>query len=341
MTIETLMGKTRFIYFDNVKFALIALVVCGHFIDIDAVTTHRMARAAFVYIYSFHMPLFIFISGLFVEPKKIDSNKAIERVVLYCILGFSVRVFLLIVTTILGKPPAFSLLSASGVSWFMFALAAFYTLAFFLRNINPRIILVASLALGLIVGYDSSIGDFLYLSRIVVFFPFFWLGTMLQPSQIEAITNRKSIKIIGALVLIGFALICIFQTSEIYNYRGLFTGRNSFKSISAIQDCSALNRLLAYSMSAVMCASVLAITPHSKLPIISNGGKRTLQIYLIHYAFIYVLQYFGLLVFVNNLPGFGWLIVFIIGILVTLVLSIKWLEAPFVALNNSIRSKTL
>ena len=252
----------RLHYYDNLKCLLIILVVVGHALDFGATVDHRMARAAFVFIYAFHMPLFIFVSGLFVNRTSLDSKKTVHRVVFFCILGFVAKILLQIMPFVFARPISFSLLSDSGLPWYMFAMAAFYTLAFLFRNANSRIILVSSIILGCIVGYDSSVGDFLYLSRIIVFFPFFWVGVMLKPDSFEAITKNKAFRLIGVIILVLFAAICILHTADVYAYRPLFTGRNSFEAAHAIKDCSSLNRVIAYGISVSACIGVMAITPH-------------------------------------------------------------------------------
>lgn len=65
--------NTRIYKWDNIKFILILLVVLGHFVDVYTSESDNM-KALFFTIYIFHMPLFIFISGLF-SKKFINSNK--------------------------------------------------------------------------------------------------------------------------------------------------------------------------------------------------------------------------------------------------------------------------
>ena len=164
------MAGQRLHYFDNVKAVLILLVVVGHVIDISVVGMHKTAQAAFVFIYSFHMPLFIFLSGLFVDVGRMDVQKVVRRIFYFIVLGYTAKVVYQIVPVLSGGQFSFSLLSDGGIPWYLFAMAAFYTLAFFLRKVNQFIVLAFSILLGLFVGYDSNVGDYLYLSRIAVFF---------------------------------------------------------------------------------------------------------------------------------------------------------------------------
>ena len=65
------MIKQRLYRFDNIKFILIFLVVFGHMLEFTPgyTNTHDIYRI----IYSFHMPVFIFVSGYFARfsPRKI------------------------------------------------------------------------------------------------------------------------------------------------------------------------------------------------------------------------------------------------------------------------------
>lgn len=61
---------------DNLKFLLILLVVVGHFADFFTAESNSF-RALFLFIYSFHMPMFFFISGLFFSEKKNRIKSAV------------------------------------------------------------------------------------------------------------------------------------------------------------------------------------------------------------------------------------------------------------------------
>lgn len=241
----------------------------------DAVYDHKTAEAAFIFIYAFHMPLFLFVSGLFVRREGLTYQKAASRVVFFLILGFGMKMILRIVPLCFGIDIKFTLLSDAGLPWYMFAMAAYYALAYLLRCVNPKVILVFSVLMALFVGYDSSVGDFLCLSRIIVYLPFFWLGHMLDPKTLETTTDTRAFKVVAALMVVAFAVVCIMQTDAVYSYRWLFTGRNCYESIP-IDGCSWVNRLIAYAISAVVCIGVIGITPRRNLGFVSVAGTRTL-----------------------------------------------------------------
>lgn len=53
-------------YFDNAKFILIFLVVFGHFLQ-TFIVDYAGVRVLYIYIYTFHMPAFVLISGFFAK----------------------------------------------------------------------------------------------------------------------------------------------------------------------------------------------------------------------------------------------------------------------------------
>ena len=80
--------KERIYKFDNVKFLAIMLVVIGHCIG-PCYDDSDIFRSGFVFIYSFHMPLFIFISGLFVKEYKQGDKFPMQKIAYYLVLGFA------------------------------------------------------------------------------------------------------------------------------------------------------------------------------------------------------------------------------------------------------------
>ena len=71
----------------------------------------------------------------------------------------------------------------SGAPWFMLAMAGFIVLAYVVKEIDPKVVLPVSIIVGCFVGYDSSVNDFLILSRIFVFFPFYYAGILVSKNE--------------------------------------------------------------------------------------------------------------------------------------------------------------
>ena len=64
--------KNNNYFIDNLKVILIFLVVFGHLIE-RYIDTNLTLRGLYMFIYTFHMPLFIFVSGFL--PKNIYKSR--------------------------------------------------------------------------------------------------------------------------------------------------------------------------------------------------------------------------------------------------------------------------
>ena len=188
------MGK-RIAWWDNVRFILVLLVVMGHFAD-NFDDELNVYKSLFLFIYSFHMPLFFFISGNLHSERKI-----VEKCLFYFSVGFLLKIVLSISYQIIGDLPQFSLLSDIFTPWYMFAMVAFVLITYVLKDQNKIYILVISILIACFTGLDSTVGDTLYLSRIVVFFPFYWVGTMIKTETLLRLKKRFWKKIISLFVV--------------------------------------------------------------------------------------------------------------------------------------------
>ncbi len=182
-------GKKRMPYWDNVRFFLILLVVIGHFSDRFAEEV-PFYKSVFISIYAFHMPLFLMISGLFTRPFRQEDEFPREKVFGYVFLGLLLKLVQFGIRRMENPEAGLSLLEESSVPWYLFVLAGYLTLTYFLRTTRKSHVLLAGILLGMMSGYDTSIKDTFALSRFLVFFPFFLLGYYGDPRKWMEILKR-------------------------------------------------------------------------------------------------------------------------------------------------------
>ncbi len=314
--------KNRRLYiFDNIKFILMALVVVGHYADVGASVSEGY-RSLYVFIYSFHMPLFLFLSGLFHK-----NTKILQKTVTFVSLGFLSKLLIYLTRLILFKNAAFNFFADGGLPWFMFVLAMFIGVSYLLRNVDKKIVLGVSVLVALIAGYISSVGDFLYLSRFFVFYPFYLLGMMTPKIVLINLNKMKAAKIISAAVLIIWFVICFTQIDTIYPLRYLFTGRNSFMLVENFKVWGFFWRIVCYLITVIVSLAVICIAPRKKLEIISDFGKNTLQVYFWQTTVLLILRKIGLAAWLIEYP-FGRFVWLVIGLGVTFLLSTKYFSFP-------------
>lgn len=323
---------SRIYLFDNIKFLAILLVVIGHAINFLTETDGNMLeKSLFLTIYSIHMPLFIFISGLFLKPMDKSTKFPKQKVISYVLIGIVLRIVMSVLRLLLGKNMAYSLLDMyDSFTWFMWAMAVFITLMWIFREYNTKIILLVSLLIGCMAGYDKFLGDKLALMRIVVFLPFFVAGYMIKPEQLSGFLSQKWVKVVSIFVAVGF-LVLFFINTDIYQYlRPIFTGRNSFEVLGRFSKFGFVARLLCYAISTLFGLSVMSLVPNINIGIISKTGSKTLQIYFWHQVFLVLLSHFGVYGLISSVTGdtIATGVYILIAVAVTFVCSLSVFSFP-------------
>lgn len=199
-------------------------------------------------------------------------------------------------------------------------------------RVNRTCVFLLSVILALLCGYNTEIGDFLILSRSIVFFPFFLAGWYIGDAEkVSCFTSKLWVRVLGAYILLLMFLICFRSIDAIYFMRPVFTGRNSYKVLKDSFYADAAYRLLAYGISTAMSIGVMAFTPRQKIKFLDKIGQRTLQIYFWHRPLLYILVYSGVFKSLEKFAGWwgGRIIWLLLGICLTIILSLDFLGKPF------------
>lgn len=325
--------ENRIALWDNLKFFLVTCVVIGHFAD-QFTDVSNIYDSIFLFIYSFHIPLFIFIAGIFYKNKDITT-----KVIFFISIGFSYKIVLAIMDRLFGKVQAeFFLLLDGGLSWFMFALAAYMIILKIIEKQNKEYILAFSIVLACFVGYDPGIGDFLYLSRIIIFFPFFLSGVLLQNFDIVSFKNKNSkYKSLAGLIVLVWLGLCIYEVDRIYGLRYLFTGRNPFPP--GIMSYAPLVRLASYIISFSIGFSLIMLMSNKRLGSITDMGRNSINVYFWHMHIYYALnKLFG----ISNIFHYGVkgkITFLLIAVILSIVLSQNIFNFPIKQIRNQVFSR--
>lgn len=324
--------KERIYLFDNIKLLAIILVVIGHAIDFIARQDgNHLEKSLFLIIYSVHMPLFIFISGLFTKPMDKETKFPKQKVISYVLIGIAIRIMMALLSIILNEDFKYSVLDMyDSFAWFMWAMAVFISIVWLFREYNTKILLLISLVIGCMSGFDKNLGDKLVLMRIVVFLPFFIIGYMIKPEQILRLISKKWLKIISALFVVGILLLFIFYTDTYNLFRSMFTGRNNFSYLGEYYNFGFIVRGVTYAVSALFGFSLLCLVPNKNLGFLSGVGTKTLQIYFWHKAFLFVLEHFDVYNRISGLTGetLATLIYILIAVLIAFICALPLFSFP-------------
>ncbi|PSU88002.1 acyltransferase family protein [Photobacterium kishitanii] len=208
--------KLRDSSIDLVKFLLIFLVVLGHSIQFFDVSKNINFDASILYswIYSFHMPLFMFVSGYLYKVKSLSKHDIYKKFKLL-IIPF---VFWAIYSSIINRENVLTgiidvFINPDSGLWFLYILFLCMCTVSFLKLylsingilISTLIIILALLGLDIVIGY-SSYGIGLYRWQIL----FFVLGVYLKDKEdvlIEFINNKRYLYLCVFLIVYGFSFL--------------------------------------------------------------------------------------------------------------------------------------
>ena len=174
------MGQQRIVYLDLVKLFTIYLVIMGHVIAM-MVNGYTVGGRMYAFIYSFHMPLFMMLSGYFISSKTLSRTvpdflltkarqlllPAVTCTAICLLYLFLVREHVDVRSEIIGN------------SWFLKTLFIYYTLFSLFKRlpINDLILCIASCALLFVIPRCSTM-------QINLLFPYFWGGYMMKKYKI-------------------------------------------------------------------------------------------------------------------------------------------------------------
>lgn len=230
MSTDTGKHRKRNYSLDIFKGVLIFLVVFGHFLLPVKEREYALFNKLFFFIYSFHMPAFIFLSGyLYYDSWKRKGTKL--KYVIPLIMLFLMMKILLHISDMLfygdrNIIPDF--LHESSTPWYISALIFFrlslYPLELFLK-LNKKKLTYDAVTIYVTVltvfftffsmlnmNWQVRIDDFLSLDRVVSFAPYFYIGILYKKySSVSKTSIFEEINMrffaIGAFCVLGFFVL--------------------------------------------------------------------------------------------------------------------------------------
>ena len=324
--------KGRLYYFDNAKFILIFLVVLAH--ALSSLRSYAFVNTLWAVVNTFHMPAFIFISGFFAKRYISKSREIkVQRVATYVIIYFAAQLcFFLFHRFVLGANTTLNLMTPRAALWFLQCLTAWHVMLPVLNYFKPKHVMIASLVLGLLVGYENGAAHFLSISRMFVHLPFFMAGYYIKQEHIERLQGWKC-RIAGAGAFAAVAVMCLIWP---HLGNGLILGcKTPYAKIKALAIFPAHTewaaRLGFYLAAAALIISFLALIPRGKA-VFTKLGQETMSVYILH-ILLYLANrhYKWYLLFAS--PG-GIALLCLIALVITIVFSLKPFTLPFHALQK-------
>ncbi|MGM9947588.1 acyltransferase family protein, partial [Floccifex sp.] len=257
-------------FFDNYKAFLIICVVLAHFLN-HFKPDFEIANIIRIFIYFFHVPAFVFISGYFAHKKDIKS--------LIRQLAFPYILFQLVyygMYQLIDHNVHFSFYNPYFTLWYIIGL-------FFWRLIlnyteNNKYLFPVSFVCALLIGFLPDELDYFSIYRMVSFFPFFVLGHQFKKDKFMALKSKKIMKCISILSLVFlFVFVCKYYESidlEVLNYQ------DSYENLG-IDSLGVLIHLILSVISSFLIVFIGILVP-LKSNIFTIIGRNTMSVYLLH-----------------------------------------------------------
>lgn len=305
--------KQRIYRYDNVKALLIFLVVLGH-MTTDYVSDSHLVRWTTLWIYTFHMPAFIFLSGL-VHKHYITEERAAmgikgetrmrwDKALGFFLCGYALKVFLQGTRTLMGQHPLWHWIEEPGIPWYLFVMAEFEILFYLMRRLNgkvkPWMMITGAFALSAAVGYFPSINDTFCLSRMINFLPIYMIGYYLDMKKFNAFfAGKRWPQAVGWIGIIASMAVCFFGKWGMYSWRKWFTGRRSYEFLTDFFSYAYNNgwwiRLAVWAIAIAITLCIIAVIPDRDLGYITTIGARTLNVYFWHRPVCYLFRNWAVL----------------------------------------------
>lgn len=270
-------AKPRDPFFDNAKYLAIVLVAMGHSWE-PLRDGSRAAGALYIFVYTFHMPAFMVISGYFSRSFK-GTPAQLKRLVTgvavpYILFETAYSLFKRVADDDPGHP--ISLLDPWYLTWFLLAL-------FIWRLTTPLWKLVRwpvtlSLVIAVLAEVSPEIGKDLDLQRVLQFLPFFVIGLSLKPEHFDLVRTKRARMLSIPVILVGLVMAywSVHRMTAVWFYH-----REAAQHLGAPWWLGVVMTLALFGCSMVLTACFLAWVPRRTMWF-TKLGAGTLYGYLLH-----------------------------------------------------------
>lgn len=316
---------------DNARWVAITLVVIGHGI-LPLIGEDDAAYSVYLFIYSFHVAVFVTVSGYFAKSGP-PTSRSLRQVLTDIIFPYVIfETIWTLIRFALGGSFDLDYSTASWTLWFLIALAAWRIALPYL--VLLRYPLTIAVVISIAAGYTESIDSTLAMSRTFGMFPFFVFGWKLRQMQLTGRWLDLSRAVVwrwraGAIAV--FAAVLLVMPVAIETWRDLRLRRfmlydESYVAIGYDEPWSGAIRLALLALAMVLAVAFLILMPRGR-HWFTPFGAATMYIYLLHSFVLFPLRETPLLEGPQPYWVLPAMILFCIG--VSVVLSLKPVRRVF------------
>ena len=267
------MFKDRAFLLDNTKIALIFLMIYGHMIQ-SFITVNMTYKSVFLMIYSFHMPLLSFISG--VVSKAAITNNNIKRFISKLavpLIAFQVVYELPMIIFNSQITDCTFNLQPNALQWYLLSLLSWRLMLPLFDNLHYPIIF--SFFVALFSGVCPLTGEYLGISRTLYLFPYFLMGHYLGMDKIRRLKFKGSSFLYAGILVVAAGIFVHWPEIK----HGWMYGSYAYAVLGHKEWYAAGYRVIVYCSSIIIGTAFLGLVPSAKTRL-TYLGEHSLYIYL-------------------------------------------------------------
>lgn len=323
--------KRRVPLWDNARWIAITLVVAGHAI-LKLIHGSDVAYEVYLFIYSFHLPVFVGVSGYFAKSNPPGMSQ-LHRILTNIVFPYLVfETIWTLIHWLLGGDFWLDYTSASWTLWFLIALAIW-------RITLPALVLLRyplfiSIIISVGAGYVQSIDSTFALSRTFGLLPFFVFGWKLRQWQLTsrwlalgagAVWRWRA----GALALfttLAVVIVLNIDTLRALKIRRFLLYDEDYSAFGYDQFWAGGIRLGLMLLAFALLVAFLLLIPR-RTTWFTSLGVATLYVYLLHSFFLYPFRETGVL----DGPQPAWVLpaMIVLSIGISILLSLRVVRRVF------------
>ncbi|OUL25897.1 hypothetical protein BV378_14265 [Nostoc sp. RF31YmG] len=291
---------------DAAKAVLIVLVVFGHFIEWAPIGQDQIL---YRFIYLFHMPAFVFLSGLVCAD--IIDGKGARRILGMILLPYLAHQAVSngMVALLKHEPFALSVGQPYWALWYLLSLCCW-------RLLMPLLLatgwpLTVAIAVSLLSGFGPEFDHAWSAGRTATFLPFFVLGHQYAKRHgidLPVLSVRRGLLALGVVAAVAFA-----TRAEPFEW---LWGHTPYAEFAATQWRGFVLRLLQLCAGAVGTLGLLRLV--GGIPLLATIGQRSLAIFIAH---IYVLKALRVAGLFERIESADWPLKLVAALVATLVIT--------------------
>lgn len=271
----------RFDILDNFKAILIFLVVFTHFLfNYSKNNQNSLSNYIVNYIYSFHMPSFIFVSGFLSKSENSRSFKNLTKLLLiYLIFNFSHGL-------ILYKYKSWKIDFYNPYNSYWYILCLIYWRISINYFAFQYFSITISIIISILIGFWKEINSTFSLRRTFTFFPYFIVGFKISKDNFKKILyfRKRYFFIVSCLFLIFIYLSFSYFPYINVIHSMMDNSYNDYKNDIKI-------RLVLIIFSFLIIVFSILLIPNKQIPILTKIGKNSLYVYLFHRIFTLIIDF--------------------------------------------------